>query len=104
MLLRVKSHTAAALAALLLFASVAPSPAAQKKSKKKPAPRGTPVLWRETDPGQLDISAGPGGRGMRPAARGLRFVKEEKGGWSKKFRVRDANGREWVAKVSREAQ
>jgi hypothetical protein len=105
MLSRVKSHTAAALAALLLFVSVVPASAAQKKSKKpKPTPRGTPVLWRDIDLSRLDLSAGPGGPGMRPATRRLRFIKEEKGGWSKKFRVRDSNGREWVAKVSREAQ
>jgi len=41
---------------------------------------------------------------MRPATRRLRFIKEEKGGWSKKYRVRDSNGREWVAKLGREAQ
>ncbi|HEV7891489.1 MAG TPA: hypothetical protein VGP08_12670 [Pyrinomonadaceae bacterium] len=105
MLLRVKSHTAAALAALLLFVSVAPSSFAQKKSKKpKPTPRGTPVLWRNTDPSRLDLSAGPGGPGMRPATRRLRFLKEEKGGWSKKFRVRDSNGREWIAKLGKESQ
>jgi hypothetical protein len=105
MFLRVKTHTAAALAALLLFtlAAAAPSHAAQKK-KKKAAPAGTPVLWRDTDPGKLNLSAGPGGRSMRPSTRGLRLIKEEKGGWSKKFRVRDSRGREWVAKVSREAQ
>jgi hypothetical protein len=105
MLSRARTHTAAALAALLLFVSVAPSSAAQKKSKKpKPTPRGTPVLWRDTDPSRLNLSAGPGGPGMRPATRRLRFIKEEKGGWSKKFRVRDSNGREWVAKLGRESQ
>ena len=105
MLSRFKSHTAAALAARLLFVSVSPASAAQKKSKqKKPVPRGTPVLWHDTDPGGLDLSAGPGGPGMRPVTRGLRFIKEEKGGWSKKYRVRDSNGREWVAKLGREAQ
>jgi hypothetical protein len=105
MLLRFKSHTAAALAVLLLFVSVVPASAAQKKSKKKkPVPRGTPVLWRDTDLSRLDLSAGPGGPGMRPATRGLKFIKEEKGGWSKKFRVRDGAGREWVAKLGKEAQ
>ncbi len=99
-----KTHTAAALAALLMFAVVLPSHAAQKKSKKKAAPRGTPVLWRDTDPSRLDLTDGPGGRSMRPAARGLTFIKEETGGASKKFRVRDVRGREWVAKVSKEAQ
>ena len=89
-------------AALLLLA---PSGAAGKESKKKKAlPKGTPVLWRERDPARLDLAAGPGGAGMRPVTRGLRFLKEEKGGWSKKYRVLDARGREWVAKVSREAQ
>ena len=81
MLLRFKSHTAAALAALLLLVCVAPSAAAQKKSKtRKPTPRGTPVLWRDTNPGSLDLAAGPGGNGLRPVTRGLRFIKEEKGG------------------------
>jgi hypothetical protein len=41
---------------------------------------------------------------MRPDTRRLRLLKEEKGGYSKKFRVRDGRGREWVAKVSKEAQ
>jgi hypothetical protein len=101
---RFKTHAAATLAALLMFAVVLPSYAAQKKSKKKAVPRGTPVLWRDTNPSRLDLTDGPGGRGMRPAARSLTFIKEETGGASKKFRVRDARGREWVAKVSKEAQ
>jgi hypothetical protein len=93
---------AVALVALLLSAQ-APA-AARNQSKKKALPRGTPVLWRERDPARLNLSAGPGGEAMRPATRRLRFVEEEKGGYSKKYRVRDARGREWVAKVSKEAQ
>ena len=103
---RLKTRALAALAALLLsLLAVAPHAAAQKKSeKKKPLPAGTPVLWRDRDPATLDLVNGPGGAGMRPATRRLRFLKEEKGGWSKKYRVRDARGREWVVKVGREAQ
>lgn len=86
-----------------LLLLLAPSAAAQKKSKKA-LPKGTPVLWRERDAARLDLAAGPGGAAMRPATRRLRFIEEEKGGFSKKFRVRDARGREWVAKVSKEAQ
>jgi hypothetical protein len=41
---------------------------------------------------------------MRPDVRRITFIKEEKGGWSKKYRVRDASGREWVAKLGKEAQ
>ncbi|HEX8337404.1 MAG TPA: hypothetical protein VF621_11785 [Pyrinomonadaceae bacterium] len=92
-----------ALVALLLLAQ-APAAAAQNKSKKKAMPRGTPVLWRERDPARLDLAGGPGGAAMRPATRRLTFIEEEKGGYSKKYRVRDARGREWVAKVSKEAQ
>jgi hypothetical protein len=95
--------TLAALLLLLLTASAQAAPGAEEK-KKKALPRGTPVLWRDVDPSKLNLAAGPGGPEMRPVTRGLRFLKEEKGGWSKKFRVRDARGREWVAKVGKEAQ
>jgi hypothetical protein len=97
------TRTIVAFVALLLL--LAPAVVAQEKSKKKKAlPKGTPVLWRERNPAQLDLAAGPGGAAMRPATRGLRFLKEEKGGWSKKYRVRDSRGREWVAKLGKEAQ
>jgi len=100
-----KTRTAVTLVGLLLVALALASPAAaQKKSKKKAMPRGTPVLWRERDPATLDLAAGPGGAGMRPVTRRLRFLKEEKGGYSKKYRVRDTRGREWVVKVGKEAQ
>jgi hypothetical protein len=96
------TRTVVALVALLLL--LAPSGVAQKKSKKNALPKGTPVLWRARDPSKLNLAAGPGGAGMRPATRGLRFLKEEKGGWSKKYRVRDSRGREWVVKLGKEAQ
>jgi hypothetical protein len=101
MQLRRKSNTLAAIMLLLLSSPVA---AVETKSKKKAPPRGTPVLWHDRDPSRLNLSSGPGGPGMRPATRRLRLLKEEKGGYSKKFRVLDARGREWVAKVSKEAQ
>ena len=41
---------------------------------------------------------------MRPSTRRLRFLEEEKGGYSKKYRVRDGAGREWVVKIGKEAQ
>lgn len=41
---------------------------------------------------------------MRPDLRRIKFIKEEKGGYSKKYRVRDGSGREWVAKIGKEAQ
>ncbi|HEX7315946.1 MAG TPA: hypothetical protein VF297_18665 [Pyrinomonadaceae bacterium] len=95
-------------AALILFSLVAPAFAAQEKKddkkKKEAPPAGTPVLWRApSDVSTLDLLAGPGGAEMKPEAP-FTFVEEEKGGYSKKYRVRDAKGRVWVAKVGVEAQ
>jgi hypothetical protein len=75
------------------------------KSKKKHTPKGTPVLWEKpNDITSRDLFLGPGGATMRPDLRRITFLKEEKGGYSKKFRVRDGSGREWVAKIGKEAQ
>lgn len=93
---------AAALTLLGLFAHAA---AAQEKKEKKPAPAGTPVLWRAPgDIGTRDLFNGPGGASMRPDLRRVTFMKEETGGYSLKYRVRDAAGRVWVAKIGKEAQ
>ena len=94
-------------AALVLFGLLAPAPAAtaQDGKGKKPAPRGTPVLWRAPDDiVSRDLLLGPGGESMRPDLRRVTFLKEETGGFSKKYRVRDAAGRVWVAKLGKEAQ
>ena len=75
------------------------------KSKKKSLPNGTPVLWQApTDISSRDLFLGPGGTAMRPDLRRITFIKEEKGGYSKKYRVRDGSGREWVVKIGKEAQ
>src|SRR5215207_10378945 len=76
-----------------------------KSKKKKEVPTGTPVLWqRPTDISSRDLYLGPGGAAMRPDLRRITFVKEEKGGYSKKYEVRDGSGRKWVAKIGNEAQ
>ena len=94
------------LAALALVALVASVSAAQEKKKgKTEAARGAPVLWRApVDIVTRDLYLGPGGEAMRPDLRKVTFLKDETGGYSTKFRVRDASGREWVAKVGKEAQ
>src|SRR6201988_1478131 len=75
------------------------------KSKKKKTPTGTPILWQQpTDIGSRNLLLGPGGTSMRPDLRRIMFIKEEKGGYSKKYRVRDGSGREWVVKIGKEAQ
>src|SRR5215207_781408 len=95
--------TAAALIIFSLAGNVFATQEKKEKKKKEP-PQGTPVLWREhADVSALDLLSGPGGEEMKPQAP-FTFVEEEKGGYSKKYRVRDAKGRVWVAKVGKEAQ
>jgi hypothetical protein len=66
---------------------------------------GTPVLWREpTDIETRNLLLGAGGEEMKPDLSRLTFVEEKKGGYSKKYLVRDAKGNEWVAKLSKESQ
>ncbi|HKR11652.1 MAG TPA: hypothetical protein VJT15_06330 [Pyrinomonadaceae bacterium] len=79
--------------------------ATAQKDKKKQPPSGTPVLWREPrDISSRDLLLGPGGEQMKPDVSRLTFIEEETGGYSKKYRVKDASGRVWVAKLGKEAQ
>ena len=77
----------------------------QDQKQKKQLPQGTPILWREpANIDSRDLLLGPGGERMKPDLSRITFVKEEKGGYSKKYRVKDAKGRVWVAKLGKEAQ
>ena len=97
-------RTLIALTLLLCITSI-DTGLAQQKKEKKAHPSGTPVLWQTpSDISQRDLFLGPGGTAMRPDLRRITFIKEEKGGYSKKYRVRDGSGREWVAKIGKEAQ
>ena len=91
------------IVSILLLPSVSAVEGKSKKSKE--VPHGTPILWRAPqDISSRNLFLGPGGNRMKPDLRQIKFIKEEKGGYSKKFRIRDASGREWVAKVGKEAQ
>ena len=93
------------LSALLAALLSAQAAAAQDKGKKADTSGARPVLWRAPDDiAARDLFAGPGGERMRPDLSRVTFIKEEKGGYSTKYRVKDRAGREWVAKVGKEAQ
>lgn len=85
--------------AICVFASEVPA-------QKKRIPRGTPVIW--TTPTNIrarNLYHGPGGVAMRPNLNRITFLEEDKGGYSgTKYRIRDGAGREWVAKIGKEAQ
>jgi hypothetical protein len=76
---------------------------AQKKKAKK-AFSGTPILWEQVDVASQDLYLGPGGQEMIPDLSSIKFIRQEKGGYSKKFRIEDGSGNIWVAKIGREAQ
>ena len=98
-----KLRTLILFALILSLTSIETGLAAKKK--KKEALTGTPVLWIQPDNiSSRDLFLGPGGEAMRPNLRRITFIKEEKGGYSKKYRVRDGSGREWVVKIGKEAQ
>ncbi len=91
--------------AILIVLSFATISTVQSQEKKKKKATGTSVLWREpTDIASRDLFYGPGGKKMQPDVSRVTLIREEKGGYSKKYRVRDAQGRVWVAKLGREAQ
>ena len=83
---------------------------AQKKtdkdnSDKQTLPDAPAAMWVEpNDITSRDLFLGPGGEAMRPDLSHVTFIKQETGGHSTKYRVRDGQGREWVAKLGNEAQ
>lgn len=93
-----------ALVNVLLMAFALPA-LAQSEKQKKSMPVGTPVLWR--DPGPIEsrnLLLGAGGEAMKPDLRRVTFIEKKTGGYSTKYRVKDAAGNEWVAKLGKEAQ
>lgn len=82
---------------LLLFSVIQ----AQEATKQ---PKGKAIMWERVNIKQLDLFNGPGGTAMRPNLSKITYIKEEKEGFNKKYRIRDGSGRVWVAKLGREAQ
>jgi hypothetical protein len=101
-----KFHNRAALALILLFTFTSATLGQDEaKKKKKEAPQGTPILWRDPgDIGARNLLLGAGGEEMKPDISNVTFVKDEVGGYSAGFRVRDGAGNTWVAKLGKEAQ
>ena len=94
-----------AIAIVLLLTSSVSTHAQDTTKKKKQPPQGTPVLWREpADIASRNLLHGPGGEQLKPDLSRVTFIKDETGGYSKKYRVKDGQGRIWVAKIGKEAQ
>lgn len=75
-----------------------------EKGEKKEL-TGKPVLWKEpADIETRKLLLGAGGDQMKPDISKVTFIEQKTGGYSTKYRVRDAKGNEWIAKIGKEAQ
>ena len=89
----------------LPYAATAQDNKDKKDKKEKKELTGTPVLWHEpTDLESRNLVLGAGGEEMKPDISTLTFIEQKTGGFSTKYRVKDAKGNEWVAKIGKEAQ
>lgn len=94
---------------VLSFPAVAQEKDKQEKSDKNKTEKkeltGKPVMWREpADLESRNLLLGAGGDQMKPDISQLTFIEQKTGGFSTKYRVRDAKGNEWIAKIGKEAQ
>jgi len=78
--------------------------AAQGKKSESPRAAGKAVMWKPVNISRRDLYWGPGGRAMFPDLRRVTFIRKETGGNNLKYRIRDASGRVWVAKIADESQ
>jgi hypothetical protein len=91
----------------IAFLSLLLSTVEAKQKKTKKLPQGIPVFWTApTNIRSRNLYLGPGGVAMKPNLRSIRLLEEDKGGGysGTKYRIRDGAGREWVAKIGKEAQ
>jgi hypothetical protein len=103
-MLRRNVHYSALCLFILLLAFPLQTPA-QKQKDNTAKLTGPSVFWHEpTDLESRNLLNGAGGDSMKPDLSRLTFIEEKKGGYSTKYRVRDAAGNEWIAKLGKEAQ
>ena len=62
------------------------------------------VMWTPIAIEKRNLYNGAGGTAMKPNLRRVHFMRKETGGNNLKYRIRDASGRVWVAKIADESQ
>lgn len=90
----------------LAFGGYAQKNQKTKSAKAKPtaAATGHAVLWEKVEIKDRDLYNGPGGDAMKPDLSQVTFLENDKNGHNKKYKIKDGSGREWVAKLGREAR
>jgi len=93
----------AGLFALLFAVSLLAGISAAQDGKVAAIPSDV-IIWEPVDIKSRDLFRGPTSEGIVPALDKMEFIGRQPGGNNLKFRLKDANGREWVAKVADESQ
>jgi len=62
------------------------------------------VMWSPVRTSDRNLLLGPGGNALRPNLRRVTFIEKETGGNNLKYRIKDASGRIWIAKIADESQ
>ena len=62
------------------------------------------IIWQSVDIPSRDTFRGPTSEGITPALEKVKLIGPQRGGNNRKYRVEDANGREWVVKIADESQ
>ena len=62
------------------------------------------VIWEAVDIPTRDLFLGPGGSQMAPDLKGATLVDRQTGGNNLKYKIRDKEGNEWIAKMADESQ
>jgi hypothetical protein len=91
-----------AIALCLIVISVLLPANAQEKAEVK-TDTG-PVLWEPVDIPSRNLLLGPTSEGITPALEKVTFLGRQPGGNNLKYRIKDANGREWVVKIADESR
>lgn len=68
-----------------------------------PIPDGV-IVWEQVEIPSRDTLRGPTSEGVSPALEKVKLLGRQHGGNNLKYRVEDANGREWVVKIADESQ
>ncbi len=89
------------LIVLLFFTALV---SAQKKRSNRNQNIGKPVIWKPVQISRRDLFWGAGGKAMFPNLNKVTFIRKETGGNNLKYRIKDASGRIWVAKIADESQ
>ncbi|HEX3102377.1 MAG TPA: hypothetical protein VHQ01_11320, partial [Pyrinomonadaceae bacterium] len=89
---------------LLLTVALLVNGAVAQKKASMGGRAGNTVMWESVDVKKQDLFLGPGGTAMQPDLSRVTLISEEKGGHSRKYKVKDGRGMTWVAKIGDEAQ